>query len=349
MEKYRQPDKYYLDVHHREVIAELKELYIPVAKAFQELKDTGKNIGEPFETLSWKFRERAVELNRLKQAVIAAAMRADEEKDRLVAASPLPKKPRCATCGRKMRFATHLFNPDCTVIRFAFECKEGHAPRRAFFADGREYLPPVKKCAVCQGTEFVSSKEVNGTLLIFRDECKKCGYQEEMELDEGTEVDEPINEEERIQFVTAFENEDSPMEGLKKFLTIIDGIVKNPKMTYDTEVIKKLTIQQVEERLKKKLKKKGFKKFRLGTPSARANVSVGFSVLEATERDIGISRTLLKELIRKILFKTNWRIMQQKITSRMGLLEGKIMGYEGEFDLQRIAGEIAEAREPERE
>lgn len=32
--------------------------------------------------------------------------------------------------------------------------------------------------------------------------------------------------------------------------------------------------------------------------------------------------------------------MSQKITSRMGYLEGKIKGYETEFDLQQIAGEI---------
>jgi len=345
MDKYRKPDQYYLDNSHREVIAELKAVFRPVAEAYQELKASGEDKDEKHFKLNWEFRERAVELNRLKKKVMVECMRYDELRDDLVESHPIPKKPRCNTCGKKMKLVTHMFDLDCTEMRFLFECNGGHLPKRAIYSDGREYVLPQKRCRVCQGTDFISTREINGSLLIFSDECKKCGNKDILELDESPEAFEHISEQERSFFCTAFENEDTPMEGLTKFLTIIDNVIKHPKITYDTDVLKMLNVQQAEKRLKKKLKKRGFKKFRLGTPSNRENFSVEFSVLDASDRDTQASRSELRELISRILFKTNWRIMQQKITCRMGYLEGKIMGYEGEWDLQRIAGEIHERRE----
>ena len=339
------PDQYYLDHHQRKIIAALKELYGPAAQAYREMEDSGEDRDEKFFKLHWEFREHAVELNRLEKNIMLEVMRSDELKDKLVGSNPTPKKPRCATCGKKMKFTTHMFDIDCTETRFVFECKDGHLPRRAVYADGREYVLPRKKCRACQGMDFTSTKEVKGMLLIFCNECRNCGQRDILELDDSPEILEPINEEERSFFCTAFEQEDTPMEGLTKFLNIIDDIIRQPKITYATDVIKMLTIQQVAERLKKKLKKKDFKKFGLGTPSTRENFSVTFSVLDASARESQASRSELRELIRKNLFRTNWRIMQQKITYRMGYLEGKIMGYENEFELQRIAGEIHRHRE----
>ncbi len=340
MEKYRKPNQYYLDYHHREIIAELRVLFKPVAEAFQEMQQAGEDKDNKHYFLDWKFREKAVELNRMKQKIILESMQADDRKDQLVDASPVPKRIRCNTCGKKMRFSSRMFDIDSTEIRFLFECKDGHLPKRAIYADGREYLVPQKKCRFCGDSKFSSSKEIKDNLLILTDECKSCGQQDILELDETPEDSTPINEQERKYFCTDFEHADTPLEGLTKFCRLIEDIVKHPKITYDVEVIKKQTIQQVEKRLKKKLKKENFKKFKLDKPIMGQTIAVAFSVLDATDRTPAASRAGLKKLIGKYLFKTNWRLMKSKITYRMGYLEGKLRGYENDFDLQMIAGEI---------
>lgn len=284
MEKYRKPDQYYLDYQDRAVIAELRELFKPVVEAYREMEKPGEDKGRKHYSLDWEFREKAVELNRLKQKIILESMQADDRKDKLVEENAVPKRIRCNTCGKKMRFSCHMFDIDVSEIRFLFECKDNHLPKRAIYADGREYILPQKKCSACGAIDFISTKEVKGGLLIFTEECKTCNEKNVLEFDNSPEDNEPINVQERKYFCTDFENADTPLEGLSKFCRIIDDIIKHPKITYDTDVIKKLNIQQLEKRLKKKLKKVSFKKFKLDKPSTGRNIYVVFSVLEASER-----------------------------------------------------------------
>lgn len=340
MEKYRKPDQYYLDYHHREIIAELRPLFKPVVEAYREMEKAGEDKEHKYYFLNWNFREKAVELNRLKQKVILDSMQADDRKDKLVESTPVPKSIRCKTCNKKMIFYSHMFDIDSMEIRFLFECRNGHLPRRAIYSDGREYILPQKKCRSCGGTEFIPTKETKGDILILTDECNFCHEKSVLEFDNGPEDNEPINEQERKYLCTDFENEDTPLEGLVKLCRIIDDIVRHPKITYDVEVIKKLNVQQMEKRLKKKLKKERFKKFRFDKPSTGRNIFVTFSVLDASDRTTSDSRSELRRLITAFLFKTNWRLMSKKIIYQMGYLEGKIKGYETDFDLQKIAGEI---------
>jgi hypothetical protein len=61
----------------------------------------------------------------------------------------------------------------------------------------------------------------------------------------------------------------------------------------------------IEERLKKKLKKDGYKKFRLQEPTMGLNIIAGFSVQDTLDRQANKSISDLKKILKSALLKTN--------------------------------------------
>ena len=65
-------------------------------------------------------------------------------------------------------------------------------------------------------------------------------------------------------------------------------------------------------------------------------VSVGFTIEDPTNQQQYDSRIKLQRLFKKILVKTNWRLMNEGISYRLGILSGRIRIYEKEEDLVRL-------------
>jgi len=63
---------------------------------------------------------------------------------------------------------------------------------------------------------------------------------------------------------------------------------------------------------------------------------LSYSSHAKTKRQEYDSKNNLKKLIKKILEKTNWRLMSEGIDYRLGYLSGKLKGYENEEDLIKI-------------
>jgi len=66
-------------------------------------------------------------------------------------------------------------------------------------------------------------------------------------------------------------------------------------------------------------------------------VVVPFTVQEAdNDRGEYDSKNSLGKLIKKTLEKTNWRLMSEGISYRVGYLSGRLRCYENETDLMKI-------------
>ena len=64
---------------------------------------------------------------------------------------------------------------------------------------------------------------------------------------------------------------------------------------------------------------------------------INFTVQDnKTGREEYDSRMTLKKLIQKLLIETNWRLMSDGIDYRLGILSGRLRGYEREEDLLKI-------------
>lgn len=67
-------------------------------------------------------------------------------------------------------------------------------------------------------------------------------------------------------------------------------------------------------------------------------VYVGFSCLDSkSERNNYDSRKTLKKLVDSALEDTNWGLMSDGISYRLGYLNGRVKAYENEEDLMKLA------------
>ena len=113
------------------------------------------------------------------------------------------------------------------------------------------------------------------------------------------------------------------------------------KDVYDAAAqLQKLTIDQLEKILMTVMAKNGYIKLELGKPEIDKYVIVPFTVRDAKpDRDYRSSEIDLLRLLRTTLKSTSWRLMNDSVVYRLGILSGKLKGYEREEDLVRLVGQ----------
>lgn len=85
------------------------------------------------------------------------------------------------------------------------------------------------------------------------------------------------------------------------------------------------------------LEKAGYIEFHLDKPEMGRDVYVGFSCLDSkSDRNDYDSRKKLKKLVEGALSGTNWRLMSDGISYRLGYLNGRVKAYEGEEALKEL-------------
>ncbi len=98
--------------------------------------------------------------------------------------------------------------------------------------------------------------------------------------------------------------------------------------------IKKLTIAELQKLLVPALKRKEYTKLELLKPEIGKYVVAGFSVQDSkVSRGEHDSKMQLQRTIRKALENTNWRLMSGGVNYRLGIISGRLRGYENEEDL----------------
>lgn len=126
-------------------------------------------------------------------------------------------------------------------------------------------------------------------------------------------------------------------EQLSRFMKTWEDKEKNKKLYEKLAKIKKLTVAELQELLTATLKKDGYIKLELSKPEVRKDVIIGFTVQDdKAERKEYDSRVQLRKLLDKTLADTNWRLMAEGISYRLGILSGRLRGYENEEDLIKL-------------
>ena len=105
---------------------------------------------------------------------------------------------------------------------------------------------------------------------------------------------------------------------------------KNKELYGKVAKIKKLTIVELEKLLVPELEKAGYIKFQLESPEIEKDVIVPFITQESkSDRTDRVSEYDLKRLIKKALQDTNWRLMTDGVSYKLGILSGRLRGLEG--------------------
>ncbi len=169
-----------------------------------------------------------------------------------------------------------------------------------------------------------------------------------MDLSEKSEKqEEPIDpnfEANRTKYcLSAKEGEEyiSWTANLKHFSDMIKDREENKEVFDAIARIKKLTIIEIQNLLNPVIEKAGYTKLEFGKPEITKDLSVEFSVQDNTSgRGEYESVHKLKKLINKTIEETNWRLMSDGISYKLGFLTGRLRGVEGEESLRKLVEKL---------
>ncbi len=101
--------------------------------------------------------------------------------------------------------------------------------------------------------------------------------------------------------------------------------------------IKKLTFVQLKNLLSPILEKAHYINLEFDNPDIGKDVQFVFTVNDSNDtRQELASEADLKKLIKKTLEDTNWRLMSEGIRYKLGILTGRLRGFENEEDLLEL-------------
>jgi hypothetical protein len=101
--------------------------------------------------------------------------------------------------------------------------------------------------------------------------------------------------------------------------------------------VKKINIAGLEKLLKPALKKAGYADFHITMSPPAQQIILNFSVRDTEEkREDYDSRKTLEKTIETALENKNWALTSEGVSYRLGMLDGRIRGYESKEDLQQL-------------
>ncbi len=359
METHLKPKQYYIDLYDRGTVeicrrwlltsADSKEIE-KRAEAEKLDKEEAKRVTAAVNRVYLYFQtgDRYIK----KEETIRKWMERDEQRDKFIETAVAPEDITCLTCGRLMFVSSKHFNsgfedkPD--TMLFMYDCPLEHLPRRAFYNNGEEFRREKPLCPKCQ-TQLNEDDQVTEEKFITVITCPSCDYKDTTEIERSANKEpepDPHYERDRAEFCLSekkgqeFIEAKRNIESLAQFMDKVKEKEQNKEVYDKVASLKKLKIIELEELLAPVLEKAGYIKLQFKNPEITKDVVVPFIVYEhKPDREGRASTYELEKLLRKTLKETNWRLMSDGTNYRLGMLEGRLRGYEREEDLLKLVQE----------
>jgi len=286
-----------------------------------------------------------------RDATIAKWMGEDQKKDERLASTHIAGGTYCLSCGKDMRVISkdymHRDGHKEDEILFMFEC-DACNKRKAYWQDGTEWEGAKRECEQCGDSDVVSKHTKKFGVITWTETCQKCGHVkiDTLDLSDKDTEPEPIDpylELDRKRFVFdddmmfKYSQKLSHLERLAELGADTTDRVEHVDIYDAVKAVKKLKINQLGESLTPIITKKHYSDFKLGQPQLGREVSLDFSCLDAKDdREEYQSKKDLQKLIEKALIDTNWRLMSDGGSYRLGYLTGRLRAYESEEDLKKL-------------
>ena len=338
-QKNRKPDTYYIDLYDRITIESLKKLEV------KEKESYDKSYSEHFSA-HLDFINTGVFHAREKNETIEGWIRKDEHDDFLTETTPIPQNINCDKCAVAMRFERFICIYENPPILFDFVCHSKSCKKRKLvYPNGKEFYRTKPLCSTCDSVLKTTVKKTKKKTSIVTT-CPKCGI---ISTDHYEIDNDPIDEKDRKKYCTDFINRNTFWEDLKKIADLGMLIKEEKKEKEEKERIgfhniDILTVPQLEQKLSVLFNNLGYQKFQLGAPSLGKYLTITFSAEDPTTRTKQeSSKVLLKKLVAGLL-PTNWRLLNQEVSYRLGILTGTLKAYETDEDLKRVALQIQKSK-----
>lgn len=270
----------------------------------------------------------------------------DQAKDERVATAQVPRGIRCLGCSTPMECISrdlHINSHNDNQVLFMFECQQCHS-RRLYWEDGQEWVLKKNPCPQCR-TGMESKSIRDGNIIKTEYTCSGCEHKETDTWDLDKKKEDTIDsnfEADRKKYCLSDEEGMKYIDGAVKLKHVTDMIKDQQENTevYDAVAkIKKLTILELQNLLNPVIDRAGYIKLEFDKPDMTKDVVVGFS-LQDNKPGRGDRNSVyeLQGLIKKALGGTNWRLMSDGISYRLGFLNGRFSGVEGEVALIKLTG-----------
>lgn len=273
-------------------------------------------------------------------------MEEDRVKDEKLANAIEPRVVRCLNCSSLMtncisRDLMSNHNSKKEEVLFMFECNKC-GKRRAFWENGREweYKSLCPKC----NSELNRKTSRKNKIIATSYSCPKCDYKETDTYDPDKRKEDAIDpnfEANRKKYcLSDKEGMDyvSWRDAVKRLTDSWKDEEENKDVFEAMAKIKKLTIAELQTLLDPLIEKAGYAKPEFEKPDIQRDVILGFSLQDNKPgREEYDSIHDLTKIIKNYLEGTNWRLMSDGISYRLGFLTGRLRGVEGEENLKKLA------------
>lgn len=254
-------------------------------------------------------------------------------------------EPICTSCGKQglklvLKELLHRNGSNREVL-FMFDCGVCKT-RSAYWQDGSEWVSPTIPCPKCDSSLKMDVKTTSKSMTTTTT-CEKCGYKEVEKVDITKlreEKEDPDFERDKAIFCLSDERARIMQEYRVKWEDVMRLLDEEMKRDADKDLydmvakIEKLKIPQLMERMRTEIEKAGYIELVFDRPELGGYVTIGFSCMDRdSTREDSKSRRTLKKAINAALNNSNWRLMSEGISYRLGYLSGRVRAYESEAEL----------------
>lgn len=234
-------------------------------------------------------------------------------------------------------------------VLFILECPKCHK-RKGVYGDGSDYEPTSNKCPKCSSElGYTSSRKGKIIKTTFR--CPNCKYidietydlyEKNGKWEKQQEVDRKLLARYRGKYCLSEKEGNEYITSMDQIKWFLDQRSEEQKKETDpvyqkVKKIKKITVVELEKMLGKLLSREGFIRLSFEKPEISKQVVIPFTAQDSNSKREGTSSTAtFQKLIKKALSATNWRLMSEGTTYRLGYVSGRLKGYETEEDLYKL-------------
>ncbi|MBU0569624.1 ZPR1-type zinc finger protein [Patescibacteria group bacterium] len=354
--RYLKEDSYYNDLYDLHTIETCLDYYWGLKDGFERhrgdkdfKKFTKKQFDEDIHKVaSYTVNAIKIERFRHKKDTVQKWMDDDRQRQDRLDSAIEPKGIFCLQCSSSMNFTTKsledYMNKPMRVL-FFFKCPNKCKRRRGVYDDGTDFVSKPQLCPKCHKEVKVSIKRQKN-VLIWTTTCLSCGYKDvdknnsdkwEAEREKREERDRLLLEKYRNDFCYSEEVGQKAVMQADQLKVFVDQMKEKEehKEEYDAVAkIKKITVVELEKLLNNTINPQGYIRLELSKPEFGKQLIVGFTVQDSnTARQEYDSRNDFRKLVHGVLVGTNWRLISEGITYRLGYLQGRLKAYETEEDL----------------
>lgn len=356
---YLKNEQHYIDLYDLHTVETCLDYYWTLRKGMEkrrnEIKDMtpAKFDQDVHRCCSYAINILKAERYRHKSKSISEWMDRDRKLQDIEENTQPPNGIYCKECGSptkvgmKLMHDSHTDNPRMTFMFECIKCKK----RQIRYEDGSEWIYKLPQCPKCNSPLKEDIKHLKEHVLETKSSCTQCSYTK-TDIDDSTAFWKEQKEKEAKgkKLLTEYRDEFclNDKNG-PKYLASIDGIISFAKEMKEREKkekdpicqkakqLKKLKAGELKELLEKKMTQSQYSDLQFGKPEMGKYIIIDFSVNDMkNNRNEHESINLLRKIMRSTLEKSNWRLMTDGPSYRLGILTGRLKAYEKEEDLLEL-------------